>query len=151
MSPTDVVSSFSPPWCHLSSDRCHHTTTSCHASFSWSQDELAVSASYFDNGSSHRLCSRAETEALNPHRRRRPPSSNSSTTTLHFYKKVISILTTLLTIQLCLHFASSLSRAPCHRSLTRRRLSLSSPSHVIVSPHNDTHGDKLDNYLSLLK
>jgi hypothetical protein len=49
ISSNDITSSLFPPWSRLSSDRCHHTTASCHTSFLLSQDELAVSASSFGN------------------------------------------------------------------------------------------------------
>jgi hypothetical protein len=65
------------------------------------------------------------------------------TPTLHYYKNVISTLTTISITQPRLHFVSSLARAPCHRSSTRRR------STPIVPPHNDIHGDELADLLSL--
>jgi hypothetical protein len=117
---------------------------SCNASFSWSQDEFTASALSFDNTSSHRLTSRAETETLNPHHHHRPLSLNRSTPTLYYYKKVISTLITLLITQLRLYFTSSLDRASCHRTSTRRRRPTS-----IVTPHNDTHGDEIADPLSL--
>jgi hypothetical protein len=40
-------------------------------------------------------------------------------------KKIISTLATVPTTQLCLHFSSFLSRAPCHHSSTHRRRSIS--------------------------
>jgi hypothetical protein len=52
-------------------------------------------------------------------------------------------LTTLPITQLRLYFASSLARAPRHRSSTGLTL--------IVSSHNDTHDDKLADHLSLFK
>jgi hypothetical protein len=64
-----------PPRCRLSSSRCHHTATSCHASLPWIQDELAASASSFGNDSFRRLASQAETEALILHHCHRPPST----------------------------------------------------------------------------
>jgi hypothetical protein len=111
---------------------------SCHASFPWSQDELAASASSSDNISSCRLPSQAETEALNPHHRRWPPSLDSPTPILHgqpdshphCYKKVISIFVTLPITQSRLYFASSLARASCHRSFTHRHCFLSPSFHV---------------------
>jgi hypothetical protein len=126
----DVVSSLSPPRCHPSSGWCHHAAASCHASFSWSQDEPATSTLSSGNTSSHRLPSRTETEPLNPHHRRPPHSPDSLTSTLHCYKKIISTLATLPINQQCLHFASSLARAPRHRSSIYHRRSLSPPSHV---------------------
>jgi hypothetical protein len=64
VSPTGVVSSIFPFQCRLSSGQRRLTTAPYHASFPWSQDELTASASYSGNASSHRLPSRAETEAL---------------------------------------------------------------------------------------
>jgi hypothetical protein len=84
---TDIISSFSPPRFHLSSGQCCHTAMSCHASFSWSQDELATSASFSDNASSRHLFPRAKTKALNPHHHRWPSSPDRLTLTLHYYKK----------------------------------------------------------------
>jgi hypothetical protein len=107
VSPTDVVSFLSLPRCHLSSDRHHHATALCHTSFPWSQDEFTASASSFDNALSCRLPFRAEIEALNLHHHCRSPIPDSPTPTLYCYKKVISILSTLSTTQLCLYFASS--------------------------------------------
>jgi hypothetical protein len=130
ISPTGIVSSISPPRCRLSSGRCCYTAALCHASFTWSQDELTASTSSSGNTLSYRLTSRGKTEALNPHHRRRPPSLDHPTTTLHYYKNVISSLVTLLTTQLRLHFTSSLVGAPHHRSSTRRRCSLSLLSHA---------------------
>jgi hypothetical protein len=119
VNPTGVVSSLSPPRCRLSFGRCCHAVTPCHASFPLSQDELAVSTSSSGNALSRRLPSQVKTEALNLHHRRRLPSSDCPTPILHCYKKIISILATLPATQPCLHFASSLSRAPHHRSATR--------------------------------
>jgi hypothetical protein len=92
--------------------------------------ELTDSASSSGNVLFHRLPSRAKTEALNPHHHHRPPSSDSLTHTLYCYKKVISTLITLFTIQPRLYFAFSQARVPHHRSSTRRYHSLSPPSHV---------------------
>jgi hypothetical protein len=124
VSPTGVVSSLFPPWCRLSSGRCHHIAAPCHASVPLNQDELVVSASSFGNASSHRILSRAETEALNPHDQSRSPS------TIHYYKKIISTVATPPTTQSHLHFVSSLVRASCHRSSIRRHHFLSSLSHT---------------------
>jgi hypothetical protein len=55
INPTGVVSSLFSQWCRLSSGQRHHTAAPCHASFSWSQDELAASASSSSNASSRRL------------------------------------------------------------------------------------------------
>jgi hypothetical protein len=130
VSPTDVVSSFFPPWCRLSSDRRHYAAASCHASFKWSQNELAASTSSSDNDSSCRLTSRAKTKALNLHYRCRPPSPDCATLTLRCYKKIISTLVTLPTTESCLHFGSSLGRTPCYRSYTHHHCSLSLTSHI---------------------
>jgi hypothetical protein len=115
--------------CH-SSHRHLHAVVLCHTSFPLSQDEPAAFASSSDNASSCRLLSRAETKALNPYHRRWPPSSDCPIPTLYRYKKVISTLVTLPTTQPYLNFSSSLSRAPCHRSSTCRRRSLSPSSHT---------------------
>jgi hypothetical protein len=96
-----------------------NVTTLCHASFSWSQDELTASTSPSGNVSSHRLPSRVKTEALNLHHCRRPPSLDRPTLILHCYKKVISTLVTLSITQPHLHFTSSLARAQRQRSSTR--------------------------------
>jgi hypothetical protein len=130
ISPTVVVSSISPPRCHLSSGRRRHAPVPCHASFPSSQDELDISNSSFGNVSSCRLTSQAETEALNPYHHHRLPSSNRPTSTIHCYKKIISTLITLLTTQSCLQFTSFLTRAPHHRSITHHRCSLSPLSHA---------------------
>jgi hypothetical protein len=50
--------------------------------------------------------------------------------TLHCYKNAISTLDTLSITQSCLHFASSLARAPHHWSSTRRCRSLLPSSHA---------------------
>jgi hypothetical protein len=109
-------------------------TSSCRRTMSHffpvEQDEFVASASSSNNALSHRLSSQAEIKVLNLHHRRRLLSSDRSTPTLHCYKKIISTLTTLSTNQLCLHFVSSLARAPRHRSSTRRHRSLSLMSHA---------------------
>jgi hypothetical protein len=128
--PTSIISSLSPPRCHLSSGRCLHTAASCHSSFSWSHDELDASASLSGNISSCPLPSRAKTEALNLHHHCWPPLSDHLTPTLHCYKKVMSTLASLPATQLCLHFASSLARAPRHQSSTCHRRSLLPLSHT---------------------
>jgi hypothetical protein len=138
------------------SGRRRHATAPCHTSFPWSQDELANSAPSSNNALSrhlpsraeievlnphphrrppspalsHRLPSRAEIEVLNPHPHRQPPSPDSPPPTLQCYKKVISTLITVPTTRPHLHFTSSLARAPCYQSSTRRRHSLSPPSYV---------------------
>jgi hypothetical protein len=130
VSPTSVVSYLFPLQCRLSSGRRHHAVTPCHTSFSWSQDELVASASSSGNALSSRLPSRAEIKALNLHHHRRPPSRYCPLSTIHYYKKVILTLVTLPTTQTRLHFASSLARAPHHRSSTRSYRSLLPLSHV---------------------
>jgi hypothetical protein len=130
MNPTGVVSSLSPPRCHLSSSQRHHGTAPCHASFPLNQDELDVFASSFDNALSHRLPFQAETEALNPHHHCRLPSPDCPTHTLQCYKKIISTLATLPTIQPRLHFASSLAKAPRRQCSSRHPRSLSQLSHA---------------------
>jgi hypothetical protein len=121
----------------------------CHASFPWSEDEIAAFTSFFDNASFHRLPSRVEIEVLNSHYRRRLPSPDRPTPTLHCYKRIISTLTTFPTTLSRLYFASSLTRAPHHWSSIRHCRSLSSRLTHIASPHNDTHDDKLAKPLSL--
>jgi hypothetical protein len=125
VSSTDVVSSHSLHRCHLSSDRHHHAAVICHSSFSLNQNEFADSTSSSGNASSRYLVSRAEIEALNPHHHHRPPSSDRPTSTLYSYKKIISILITLPTTQLYLHFVSFLARASRHQSFTHCHRSLS--------------------------
>jgi hypothetical protein len=124
-SPTGVVYlpflSSVPPLLWPTSSRA----ATCHTSFPLSQDELAASTLSSDNALSRRRPSRAKTEALNPHHHLRVPSLVRSTPTLHCYKKIISILATLLTPQLHLYFVSSLVRAPHNRSSTRLHHSLS--------------------------
>jgi hypothetical protein len=95
-----------------------------------SQDEFTASASSFDNALCHHLPSQVETEALNLHHRRRLSSLDRSTHILHCYKKIISNLATLTTIQPRIYFASSLVRASRHQSSTRRRHSLSPLSYT---------------------
>jgi hypothetical protein len=87
-------------------------------------------ASSSGNASFRCLPSLAETKTLNLHHRCRPASSNRLTPTLHWYKKVIPTLATPLTTQSCLYFASSLTRAPCHRSSSPYHRSLSLPAHA---------------------
>jgi hypothetical protein len=128
--PTGIVSSLSPPRCHLSSGRRRHASAPCHASFPLSQDDLVASVSSSGNALSHRLPSQTETEALNPHHRRRLLSLDRPTPTLHCYKKIISVLATFPTTQPHLYFASSLAKAPRYQSSTYRRRSLSPLSHV---------------------
>jgi hypothetical protein len=130
VSSTGAVSSLFPPRCRISSGRRRHAAASCHASFPLSQEEPAASASSSSNASFHRLPSQGEIETLNLHHYRQPPSPDSPTPTLHCYKKIISTLITLPTTQPCLYFVSSLARAPCHQSSTRRRRSLSLPSNA---------------------
>jgi hypothetical protein len=130
VSPTDLVSSLFPLRCRLSSGRRHYVTALCHASFLLSQDEIAASASSSGNALFRRLPSQTEIEALNSHHRRGLPSLNRQTLTLYCYKKIISTLTTLSTTQSRLHFASSLTKTPHHRSSTHRLRSLSLLSHA---------------------
>jgi hypothetical protein len=92
VTPTDVVSSLSPPRCRLFSIWRFHAAAPCHTSFSLSQDKLAASASSSGNALSRRLCSQAEIETLNSYHRGRLPSLNRLTPTLQCYKKIISIL-----------------------------------------------------------
>jgi hypothetical protein len=127
--PTGIVSSLSPPRCHLSSNRHCHTAAPCHATFPLSQDEFAASASSFGNAPSHHLPSQAKTKAFNPHHCCWPPSSDRLTPTLHCYEKVISTLATLHTTQR-LHFASSLAWAPRHQCSTCCHCSLWQSSHA---------------------
>jgi hypothetical protein len=116
VSPTDFISSLSPPRCRLSSVWRHHATAPCHTSSPLRQDELTVSASYSGNALSRCLPSQIEIEALNPHHRRRLPSPNRLTPILYCYKNIISTLITLPTTQSRHHFASSLARAQWHQS-----------------------------------
>jgi hypothetical protein len=60
------------------------------------------------------------------------PSSDHPTPILHCYKKIISTVATLPTTQLHLHFASSVARAPRHRSFTHHHRSLSPLSHTMT-------------------
>jgi hypothetical protein len=71
--PICVFSSLFSPRCRLSSGQRCHAVTPCHASFPLNQDELATSASSFDNALSHRLHSQAETEVLSSHHRHSLP------------------------------------------------------------------------------
>jgi hypothetical protein len=151
MSPADIISSLSPPWCRLSSDRRLHVDAPCHASFLWSQDERATSTSSSSKASSHRLLSRAETKALNLYHRQWPPSPDHPTPTLHCYKKVISTLSTLPTTQSHLYFVSSLAIAPRHRKSTHRCHSCRCHPMLIIPPHNDIHGNELADPLSFPK
>jgi hypothetical protein len=132
VSPTIIVSSLSPPRCCLSSDQHRYAATSCHTSFSLSKNELTASALSFGNALSRRFPSRYETEALNLYYHHRLLSSDCLTPTLYWYKKIILTLITLSTTQPCHHFTS--------RCIT-----------YIISPHNDTHDDKLDDSPLLLK
>jgi hypothetical protein len=127
---TSIISSLSPAWCRISSGRCHHATAPCHPSFPLNQDELDVSSSSSSNPSSCRLPSQAKTEALNPHHHNKPPSSDYPTPTLYCYKKITSTVATLPNTQSRLHFASSLTRAPCQWSSTCHHYFLSPLSHA---------------------
>jgi hypothetical protein len=130
VSSTDVVSSLSPLRCRLSSGWRCHIVTPCHASFPWTQDELAGSASFSDNTLSRSLPGWAETKVLNLHHHHQPPFLDNPTPTIHCYKKIISILITLPTNQSHLYFVSSLTRAPRHQISTYHCHSLSSSSHT---------------------
>jgi hypothetical protein len=130
---TGVVSSLFPLRCCLSSGQRCHATAPCHASFPWTQDVLATPASSSGNASYRRLPFQAKTELFNPHHRRRPPSPDNPTLTLYCYKKIISILITLPTIQSYLHFPSSPARVPHYWSSTRHCCSLSPSSHAYHS------------------
>jgi hypothetical protein len=121
VSPTNVISSLSPPRCHLSSSWHCHDVVLYHTSFLLNQDEIAASALSFSNAVSRRLPSRTETEALNLHHCHRLPSSDRPTPTLYCYKAIISTLATLPTTQPRLYFASSLASAPRHQSSTHHR------------------------------
>jgi hypothetical protein len=125
ISPTNVVSSISPPQCRLSSGQRRHATVPYHTSFSLRQDELDASTSSFDNASSCCLPSRAKINVLYLHHHRRPSFLDRPTLILYCYRNVISILITLSTTQSCLYFVSSLARAPRHWSSTCRHRSLS--------------------------
>jgi hypothetical protein len=127
---TGVVSSLFPLQCCFFSDRCHHATAPCYTFSPLSQDEIAASVSSSTNILSGRLPSKAETKSLSPQHRRRLHFSDQPTSTLYCYKKIISTLVTLPTTQPRRHFASSLARAPRHRSSTRRHRSLSPLSHT---------------------
>jgi hypothetical protein len=98
---------------------------------SYGAETSLLYASSFGNASFCHLPSRAEIETLNSHHRCRPPSPNSSISFLHYYKNIISILATLFNTQSCLYFTSSLIRASCHHSFTRRHHSFSSPSQLL--------------------
>jgi hypothetical protein len=106
------------------------TMPPCHASFPWSQDELATFPSSSDNTSSRRLPSQAKIKALNSQHHHRPPSSDCTTHTLYYHKKVISTFATIPTNQSALHFVFSLAKAPHHQSFNHRRRSLSPSSHA---------------------
>jgi hypothetical protein len=142
--PTDIVSSFSPYQCRLSSGRRRHTF------FSLRQYELVTFASSSGNILSRRLHSWTETKVLNPHHRRRLSSLDHPTFTLHCYKKIISILTTLFITQPRLYFTlpiQSTMPSKFHSSSLFLFIGLT----PIIHPHNDTHGNELANILSLLK
>jgi hypothetical protein len=100
--------------------------------------DIAASASFSGNASSCRLTSRAKIKVLNLHHRRGSPSSDRLIHTLHCYKKVISTLITLPITQSCLYSASSLARAPHHRSYTH--------CHRFLSPSSHTHRPSAQRY-----
>jgi hypothetical protein len=146
---TDVVSSLFSPRCRISSSQRRHTVAPYHVSFTFSQDELTASVSSFGNALSRHLLSRVKTKTLNLHHHCSLPSPNYLTLTLYYYKKIISILDTLLTTQTYINFISLLARASRHQSFNHRHRSLSPWSHVIISPYNDTHDNKLVDLISL--
>jgi hypothetical protein len=78
-----------------------------------------------------------------------PP--RSSTLTLHYYKMIISTLITLPTTQQCLHFIFSLDKLKHHiiGALPTTMVPFYRCLTPIVSPHNDTQGDKVVDHLSL--
>jgi hypothetical protein len=123
---TGVVSSLVPPLLRPTSSYSRTVSHFLLIEPKWARYLCFIS----DNASSCCLPSRAKIEAVNLHCHRRPPSTDRPTPTLHFCKNVISTLVTLPTTQLHLYFASSLTRALCHRSSTRRCYSLLSSSHV---------------------
>jgi hypothetical protein len=149
ISPTGTVSSLSPPQCSLSSDRCHHTATSCHASFPLSQDELAASASSPDIALSHHLPSRAETEALNPHHHCYTRSARLSPSTAIKGSSQPWPLSPPLN-----HVSILPPPLPDHHAIGAPPI-VAVPFHHCIMPivpsHNDTHGDKLVDPLSLLE
>jgi hypothetical protein len=100
ISPTNIVSSLSPHRCHLSTSQRRHIATSCHASFSLSQDDLIVFVLFSSNVLSRRLPSRA----LNLHHHHMLPSLDRLTFTLNCFKKIILTLANLLTTQPHLYF-----------------------------------------------
>jgi hypothetical protein len=136
VNPTDVVSSLSTPRCRFSPGQRCHAAVLCHSSFPWSQDELAASTSSSGNATSHRLPSQAKTKALNLHHHYRPPSPATTIKRSSYRWAPSTTIKSHLIIghsphpQPCLHFASSLARAPHHRSSTRCCRSLSPPSHA---------------------
>jgi hypothetical protein len=124
----------------------HHNTAPCHASFSWSQDELTVSSLSSSNTSSHRIYPQAETKALNSHHHHRPPYPDRPTLTLHYYEKIASTLPTLPTTQSCLHFCLLPSQSTTSSELHPPPLFSFT---VIPRSHNDIHNDELANPLLL--
>jgi hypothetical protein len=150
ISPTGIISSLSPPRCHLSSGRHHHAAAPCHASFPWSQDEVTASTSSSIKALSHRLLSRAETKILNLQHHRRIPSSDSPippSTTIKRSSQPWSLSLpnriSILPLPWPEYYtirAPSVAVIPFHRSRM-----------PIVHPHNDTHGDELADPFSLPK
>jgi hypothetical protein len=66
---------------------------------------------------------------------------------LHCYKNIISTMATLRTTQPCLHFASSLVRAPRHQSSTHHHCSLSPMSHAWLTDVSHMTHDQLIIYV----
>jgi hypothetical protein len=102
----------------------------CHTSFPLCQDERATSASSFSNALSRRLPPRTKIKVLNLYHYHRLPYSDRPTHTLYYSKNVISILVTPLTPQPCIHFVSSLARAPRRWSCIYHHRSLLLPFHA---------------------
>jgi hypothetical protein len=89
------------------------------------------------------------TEALNPHDCYRLLSLDRLISTLYCYKKIVSILTTLLTPQPCLHFASILVEHHTIKARPAVIVSFHCCLTSIVSPHNNTQSDELADPLLL--
>jgi hypothetical protein len=125
-----MVSSLSSLRCRLSSDQCHHAVASCHASFPWNQDELTVSASSFNNASSHCLPLAPKSKYWIRTTAVGHPSQTIRLSPSTAIKRPSQYLVTLLTTQSRLCFVSSLVRAPHHQSSTHCRYSLLPPYHT---------------------
>jgi hypothetical protein len=130
VSPTSIISFLFPFRWHLSNNRRRHSVVLCHASFSWSQDEIDASTSSFGNTSSRCLPSWAETEALNHTTVVNHPPCTVWLSSFTAIKRSSQFCPTLTTTQLYLYFTSSLARAPHYQSSIRRHHSLSLPSHA---------------------